>query len=421
MVKALWMPFSELLVLMKRNSGQYPSREGCDENCQVLWFSVMRPKVFKLVAMIGLAFILIFTLSIYLQLQLPATTGPYAVGQTVFRWVDDTRPELLTANPDDFREIIALIWYPAENGIGARSPYFPGLSTVSKALADSGELESWEVFGLQFIRSQNLLNAKPAQSNAPYPVLIFSPGNGTNAEFYNSLASEIASHGYIVVGLNHPYDVAAVELSDHTIAQYYKEQDSMEIPAHEKYIAGRIQVRTQDVLFTLNQLEILNSDPNSSFAESLDLTSVAVAGHSLGGITASAACKAEARFRACLNFDGLQKGGPFSTEETAIPPDQPFMFITKESQLHPRLIEKFRSMKQGYWVVIHGASHESFTDGPLLQPSFLPISNQADEFMQLIQTYTLAFLDQTLKDQPGNLLSRSVHLQAVSVEVYAAD
>jgi dienelactone hydrolase len=375
----------------------------------------------KVVAMIGLVFILIFTVSIYLQLQLPTATGPYAVGQTVFRWVDDSRPEVLTANPDDFREVIALIWYPAESGTGAGSSYFPGLSTVSKAMVESGEVESWEVFGLRFIRSQNLLNAKPAKSDAPYPVLIFSPGNGTNVEFYNSLASEIASRGYIVVGLNHPYDVAAVELSDHTIAQYYKKQDSMEMPAHEKYIAGRIQVRTQDVLFTLHYLENLNSDPNSVFAEALDMTSVAVAGHSLGGITASEACKAETRFRACLNFDGLQRGGPFSTAETATPPDQPFMSVTKESQLHPRLIEKFKSMKEGYWIVIHGASHDSFTDGPLLQPRLLPISNQADQFMQLIQIYTLAFLDQTLKDQPSSLLSRSVHLQDVSVEVYAAD
>src|ERR1044072_9523886 len=249
----------------------------------------MRPKMLTVVAIVGLVLIFLFTFSIHLQLQLPITTGSYAVGQRVFRWVDPGRPEVLTTNPDDSREVIALIWYPAESGTGSKSPYFPGLSAVSKALAESGEVESWEVLGLQFIRSQTLLDAKPAKSDAPYPVLIFSPGTGTNMEFYNSLASEIASHGYVVVGLNHPYDVAAVELSDHRVAQYYKEQDSIELPAREQYIAGRIQVRTQDVLFTLNQLENLNLDSNSSFAELLDLTSVAVAGHSLGGITASEA------------------------------------------------------------------------------------------------------------------------------------
>jgi len=119
-----------------------------------------------------------------------------------------------------------------------------------------------------------------------------------------------------------------------------------------------------------------------------------------------------------LNFDGLQKGGPFSMEETSLPPDQPFIFITKEAELNPMLIERFEAMPEGDWVVIHGASHDSFTDGPLLQPSLLPLPNQADQIMVLIQKYTLTFLDQTLKSQRGNLLSQSVHHKDVSVEVF---
>ncbi len=108
-------------------------------------------------------------------------------------------------------------------------------------------------------------------------------------------------------------------------------------------------------------------------------------------------------------------------EETALPPEQPFMFVTKESELHPMLIERFESMTEGYWIVIHGASHDSFTDGPLLQPSLLPLPNQADRIMALIHEYTLAFLDQTLKGQPDNLLSESVHQQDVSVQVYPSN
>ena len=378
----------------------------------------MRAKVLKIVYFVGLAVAILLILSFAFQLELPAPTGPFAVGQTVFRWVDTTRPEVLTENPNDFREIMALVWYPAENGTGTKSAYFPGLSNVSGALAESGEVESWKVFGLQFVRSQNLFNANPVKSDAPFPILIFSPGNGTNIEFYNSLASEIASHGYIVVGLNHPYDVAAVELSDHKIAQFYKEQETLEMSAHEAFIAERIKVRTADVLFVLNQLENLNSSAKSPFAEMLDLDSVAVGGHSLGGITASEVCKADARFRACLNLDGIQRGGPFSTEATATPPEQPFLFLTKESQFPLKLIEKFESTTTSYWVVIQYAMHESFTDGPLLQPSLLPISNRADRIMSLIQKYTLAFLDQTLKGRASNLLSKSVHLQEVSVQVY---
>ena len=381
----------------------------------------MRSKFLKITILTGLVLLIALALSIISQLSLPAPTGPYVVGQTVFRWVDTSRPEIMTGDPDDFREVIATIWYPAEPGTGTKSPYFPGLSKVSKALVESGEVKSWEVFGLQFIRSQNLLDAKLAKNQAPYPVVILSPGNGTNIEFYTGLASEIASHGYIVVGLNHPYDVAAVELSSGEVAPYNKNQWSLEPSAHQAYTAQRIKVRTADMLFALDQLEIIDLSADNPFVGMLDLESLAVAGHSLGGITASEACKADIRFRACLNFDGLQRGGPFSMEETAVPPDQPFIFITKEAELNPMLIERFKSMPEGDWVVIHGASHDSFTDGLLLQPSLLPFPTQADRITALIQKYTLAFLDQTLKSQRGNLLSQSVHQKDVSVEVFPSN
>ena len=366
----------------------------------------------------GLVFLIAFTWSISLQLELPAPGGPYTVGRTIFRWVDTSRPEILTDHPNDFREVMALVWYPAVPGTGTQAGYFPDLAVISKELVQSGEVAGWEAFGLRLIRSNFNLNAEPIKNQAAFPVILISPGNGTNVELYSSLAGEIASHGYIVVGLNHPYDVAAAERSDGTVAPYGKEQWLLDAKAHQAYTAERIKVRTADVLFVLDQLESVNTDPNNPFAEILDLNNAAIAGHSLGGITASEACKADARFKACLNFDGLQAGGPFSADAAGTPPEQPFLFLTKESQLHPKLVEKFETTSQSYWVVIHGASHASFTDGPQLQPSLLPLPTQADQIMGLIRTYTLAFLDQTLKGQPANVLSNSLEEQDVSVKVF---
>lgn len=379
----------------------------------------MRSKFLKIISITVLAIVIVLAVSILPNLQLPKPTGKYVVSQTVFRWVDPSRREVLTDDPDDFREVIATSWYPAEPGTGAIAPYFPGFSTVSKSLIESGEVAQWEVMGLRFIRSRNLSNAELANSALSYPVMILSPGNGTNIEFYTILASEIASHGYIVVGLNHPYDVAAVELSNGRVADYDKDQWLLEPSDHQAYTAERIKVRTVDVLFVLDQLEILNSSAGSRFAGKLDLNSVAIAGHSLGGITASEACKEDSLFRACLNFDGLQRGGPFSMDATAIPPEQPFLFLTKESQLPPKLIESFESTSESYWVVIHGASHQSFTDGPVLQPSILP--GRSNEIMRLIQQYTVAFLDHTLMGEPPDILSETVHQQNVSVEVYPSN
>jgi dienelactone hydrolase len=375
-------------------------------------------RFWKIAAAVGFGLLLALALSISLQLDLGAPSGPNTVGRTIFRWEDLLRPEVLTENPDDSRELTAVVWYPARQGTGTQSEYFPGLSKLSRALRESGEVEGWEVLGLRFIRSNNYQDAEPVKDKGPFPVVLLSPGNGTNTEFYSSIASEIASHGYIVVGINHPYDVAAVELLNGSVAPYNEAQWELSMSAHQAYTAKRIKVRTADVSFALGQLEIMNSNANSPFAGLLDLNAVAVAGHSLGGITASEACKADPRFRACLNFDGLQNGGPFSTEASATPPAQPFLFLTKEPQLHPRLIEKFESTSESFWVVIHGASHESFTDGPMLRPALLPGPNQADRLMSLIRKYTLAFLDHALRGESASLLSNHVDRQDVSVKVF---
>jgi hypothetical protein len=105
-------------------------------------------------------------------------------------------------------------------------------------------------------------------------------------------------------------------------------------------------------------------------------------------------------------------------DETAIPPSQPFLFLTKEALLHPRLLQSFESTSESYWVVIHGASHDSFTDGPVIQPSLLPLPNETDRSMSLIQRYTLAFLDQAIKGATSRLLSENVDEEAVSVRVF---
>jgi dienelactone hydrolase len=378
----------------------------------------MLRKIRKRLLPLGLLILALLSLSVSMQLELPSSGGPYPVGRTLLKGEDPSRAEDLTQDPHDAREVPALVWYPAEPGTGSQAGYFPNLAAVSNALVQSGEVQPWEVYALRWVRSENPMDARPLMDRAPYPVVILSPGNATNVEFYSSLAGEIASQGYVVVGLNHPYDVAAVELASGRVAQFNNSIWELDFQAHQAYIAERIKVRTADVLFTLDVLEQMNSNPDSSFAGMLDLNSVAVAGHSLGGITASEACKADQRFKACLNLDGLQSGGPFSTEETAIPPGQPFLFLTKESALHPKLIESFEATSESYWVVIHGASHESFADGPLLRPSLLPFSGQAERVMELTQKYTLAFLDQTLKGQPSQLLAQPGQQADVSVTAY---
>jgi hypothetical protein len=50
---------------------------------------------------------------------LPTPTGPYQVGVTSRQWVDTSRGEIYTADPDDNKVVTVWIWYPADVEEGA--------------------------------------------------------------------------------------------------------------------------------------------------------------------------------------------------------------------------------------------------------------------------------------------------------------
>lgn len=336
--------------------------------------------------------------SIYAQLDLPAPTGPHAVGRTTLRWVDTSRPEWLTPDAGDYREVVAEVWYPALPGRSPRAAYFPRFERVAETLAASGEVDALQVRALRYVRSTEWQDAPVAAGGAAYPVLILSPGNATNVEFYAALAGELASHGYVVVGLNHPYDVAAVALGAGGVAQFAAGAWPADLAGHQAMVRQRIAERTADVRFVLDRLAVINDRGAGRLAGRLDLDRIGVWGHSLGGITAAQACLADARVGACLNLDGLQAGGPYSAEPDPVPPAQPFLFITKEAAL-PASIEALLVDEAGNseWVVIPEATHNSFTDGPLLEPGLLPLPNVADAITAQTRRHLLAFFDATLK------------------------
>src|SRR5918995_826591 len=54
--------------------------------------------------------------------RFPHPSGPYEIGTLTYHWVDADRPEVFTADPDDHRELMVQIWYPAEEDPSSRAP-----------------------------------------------------------------------------------------------------------------------------------------------------------------------------------------------------------------------------------------------------------------------------------------------------------
>lgn len=325
------------------------------------------------------------------NLALPAPTGDHAIGRLRLAWVDPNRPEPVTTDERDRREVIAEIWYPAQPGSGEVTAYIPELARIADGLVASGELDRLQAWGLRFVRAHGRADEAVAATPGAFPVILLSPGGATNVEFYASFAEDLASLGYVVVGLNHPYDVAAVALHDGTVATYTRPD-----PPRPDYVESRVAARVADTLFALDRLTELNAG-EGPLSGRLDLGQVGMLGHSLGGIAAAQACVADPRLKACLNLDGVQGGGPFSVRPGGPVPTQPFRFITKEPTLAPAIEQLFTYHPSAERIVVPGAAHGDFSDGPLFEPTANPFNRPIERTNATIRAAIREFFQRTLQ------------------------
>jgi len=326
-----------------------------------------RQQVLYALILIGVA-VLAFVGSTFLHLEIPEPTGEFEVGRTSLLWSDDSRQEEHTASPDDRRSVTLTVWYPAEPGTGQPAEYIEGLDDIGPGLVASGELGRLEVWGIGLVRDDVWQEADVATKELRYPTVLLSPGNATNVGFYASIAVELASNGFIVVGVDHPYQVASTLIADGSVAIYDARGDMAPLDQRPAITASKIQERVEDLRFIVSRF----SDGDAVgqlLAGRMDLSHLMVMGHSNGGVTASEACGAMQELKACLNIDGQLAGGPFSANADGRAPDQPFMYLTKEPAQHPKSFRASRSMVRGaIWSrsLLHPTSH-SPTERSLLR------------------------------------------------------
>jgi pimeloyl-ACP methyl ester carboxylesterase len=323
------------------------------------------------------------------RLGLPAPTGQYAVGRTRMSWVDANRRELL--QPDGKREVIAEVWYPAKQGTGSACAYFPELAEVSAKMIDAGQLQSIEATGLVWVRCHGLADAEFADVNAACPVIVLSPGNGTNVEFYAAYGEELASRGFVVFGVNHPYDVSGVRLTDGSVATYRQRK-----PGDPEALRSRMHERVADVRFLVDRLADVN-EQHSRLARRLDLGRIGVMGHSLGGMTAGEACRADDRFVAGLNIDGLHGGNPFFAGKDETPPRQPFAYIGKERTIEAHTRELMAASPRGLLVSVPDARHMDFADVDLFLPAVNPFERSALRVLMCSREQVVRFFEKWLR------------------------
>jgi predicted dienelactone hydrolase len=350
--------------------------------------------------------------------KLAAPTGPYKVGSHIRHLVDDNRVDPYSSQPDRPRELMVQLWYPADaTAKGQFVPYRDKRTTTFRD-AHYALVESHSLFGVPLSRSQ-----------ARYPVVLFMPSwSGTRTEStYHT--QQLASHGYIVVGIDHPYSSSITVFPDGRIARrrFSGEEDYSSETGFESFLKTadeQVRLRAYDARSVLDALERLNaSDPDGILTERLDLGRIGVFGFSLGGGAAAQACWLDQRFSAGLDMDGMIAGE--SAKQGTIAPFF-FMIGNTESFTHVDLSKadpatqreaKFNlnqialmqdSLRTygGYWMEIPTMGHGDFSDSPFYSVSRNGYAERL-RWMQLTSRYVVAFFDEQLKGLKQKLLEGS--------------
>lgn len=313
--------------------------------------------------------------------DLPAPTGEFAVGSQTYTWTDATRAETATKNRNDRREVIAQTWYPTDGtggtggteGLeGTEVPYVG----VDQATPVAGGYPAWVAGRYDRIDTHATGDVPVSAVQPTWPVLVFSPGAGLARQTCTALCAELASRGYVVVALSHPYDSSASLLSDGRVVN--PDPTRSDTPAENAHL---VDIRVADVEFVLDQLQRLE-DPSSApsapsgsvLAGHLDLTRIAMVGHSLGGATATRVLAEDDRLEAAVNIDGRIFG-------PAPRLDRPYLWLQNEATAnattradHPTgdLADMARLERQllsaqtgpGGLLVVDDTRHLDFTDVP---------------------------------------------------------
>lgn len=317
----------------------------------------------------------------------PPPTGPYQVGRTTWHWVDTSRDEVLTDVEGDKRELVVRTWYPAEVEAGAE------LALATEDLSGQGAEELMTIFHMDDSDPvvQSLINLRTyvyrdgsvSDGQATYPVLVFSPGYCMFPEDYNTQVEELASHGYIVVGINHPYYSGGTVFPDGRVVA------CMDVTGGAIQRGQAQRTYAQDVIFVLDQLERLNTnDPDGRFSGRLDLERIGVIGSSMGGDGAVLAGSLDDRIRAVLSEDGSV---PVDYEPLA----QPFLLFATAPRSLP-------TQGPNYSVWVTGFAHASFTDYVILTPGIGSIEGKRT--VEIVRAYIRAFFDRHLKGVEAPLL-----------------
>jgi dienelactone hydrolase len=365
-------------------------------------------------AMIAASLVLSWILPMF---KLPAPTGRYPVGTRTLNLIDLNRMEMHEAGRPGNREVVAQLWYPAATPKWRKALYRRRKETTRRS--------SYQAV----LKTHSLQDAPVAAGR--FPVIVHNSAWWGFRNRSTFMIQDLASHGFIVVAISHPYNSSMVELADGSVANPDYSLDlgfslARYIPLDERFAMAdqELAIQTADCKFVLDELEKLDRTPSHPLESRMRMDCVGAYGYSFGGAVGVELAREDSRVRVAVELDGVLHGAAYSQglDKPILIIDSPWMIKPDEHTDNPRLAEtsrlwnliaesKMRLLERcgGVRIIIDGLVHADFTDQMFMSPLRRLSSSGSvapKRVAHILNTYVLAFFQQTLLDIPSPLFSQ---------------
>jgi predicted dienelactone hydrolase len=349
-------------------------------------------------------------------------TGMYPVGTETFYLKDENREDAPTVA--DGRELMVQVWYPSESQQGKQAPYTKDVGPITKGLEQALSIPAWVLSHLRYVDTYATEGSQVSEKADTYPVIVFSHGMTGFRNQNTFQVEELASHGYVVIGIDHAFDAAATVYPD-----------GRSVLLNENHLSGfeqldaHMDIWVKDVSFVLDELEKWNrSGADGYFEGRLDLEKIGMFGHSYGGAAAAQMLARDSRVKVAVNMDGTLYG----KEPPADGFDKPYLQMNGEKSIDRAVFDatldqavaqtgKSRASYEAFWdesqmrretalygggytMTIPHTSHMSFTDFHLFSPLLENKGEHIEEVHHLINDVSIAFFDEFLAGKAAGLV-----------------
>ncbi|KAI0406877.1 hypothetical protein F4802DRAFT_80220 [Xylaria palmicola] len=337
-------------------------------------------------------------------ISLPPPTGKYHVGVSKHT-IEHYNPHDPLAPDNISTAFLATIYYPTLQAPGPPEPY------LEPELAARVETQLNYTAGVLSTFTSTIQQNAPFLKSA-FPTLLFGPGGGGPSVAGNTiLISELVSHGYTVVGLDHPFEQPFIRFPNGTgIVGVDIDYSSVEL------LEAIYNTRLVDNAVFLEYFPELTRQLGAPF----DTTHFGLFGYSLGGAAAlgslydSRSPHDNQTVVSGLNLDGAVFGVP-ALNTTQADAKKPVFLLgnenhTNENAVYDASWQTFPSWQTGYsrLLTINGSTHLDFSDETFWKtvvPDPLTGVIDGSRQVRIVNTYVKAFFDFTLLGQDSPLLN----------------